>query len=63
MPLANFLGLQENENQIPDAPPLSFDDFIFKLLENNGTEYDQKVENEVKAWMRKNGYEIKRISN
>ena len=37
--------------------------FIANLWLDTNTDYDQKVENEMKVWMNANGYEIKRITN
>ena len=39
-----------------------------KFMENlwaktSTVDYDQKVENEIKAWMKSNGYEVKKITN
>lgn len=61
-PIAKFLGLPDtgadfpHENKGADAA-----EFVAKLFVNTKSDYDQKVENELVAWMKSNGYEVKKI--
>ena len=62
-PISNFLGLPDIGSEFPHE---NKSEYVMKFLENTwrntASVYDQKVDAELKAWMKSNGYQAKKIS-
>ena len=60
--LREFLNLPNNGDEFPhENKNANTVDFVSELWTDTAAEYDKKVEEEVCAWMRNNGYECKKI--
>ena len=62
--MRDFLGLKDTGNEFPhENKGKDTTSFVAKLWANQNKEYDAKVEQEVIAWMKTNGFECKKIKN
>ena len=62
--MREFLGLQttSDDDQFPhENKSKNTADFVAKLWNNCNDEYDAKVESELITWMKRNGYDCKKI--
>ena len=60
--LREFLNLPNTGDEFPhENKNANTVDFVSELWTDTAAEYDKKVEEEVVAWMRNNGYECKKI--
>ena len=60
--LREFLNLPNNGDEFPhENKNANTVEFVSDLFADTSAEYDKKVEQEVVAWMKNNGYECKKI--
>ena len=59
----SFLGLPDTGDDFPhENKGSNTEEFMKNLFVNTKSAYDEKVESELAAWWRKNGYELKKIT-